>query len=150
MRKARHIAIWCLAALLLSSCASQLAVLIGASREWRREVAPFEALGGSVTATGGGDMGILAGREGIATIELGEKVGDLELAGLAERMERFPNLHTLCLKGPNVTDAGLAHLKGLRQLRSLILYDTRVTEEAAANLERELPQLTVGRIDLKH
>jgi len=147
MRKARYIAIWCLVALLMSSCGSQLVLLIGRLREWKSEVAPFEALGGIVTAAGGGDMGIWAGRDGIASIRLGDKVGDLELAGLAERMERFPNLHTLCLEGPNVTDVGLNHLKGLKQLHSLLLYDTRVTEEAAANLERELPQLTVGRIN---
>ena len=150
MRKARQIAIWCLAALLLSSCGSQLALLIGRLREWKSEVAPFEALGGIVTAAGGGDMGIWAGRDGVAKIHLGDKAGDLELAGLAERMERFPNLHTLCLEGPNVTDVGLNHLKGLRQLHSLLLYDTRVTQEAAANLERELPRLTVGRIKLEH
>jgi hypothetical protein len=127
-----------------------LALLIGRLREWKSEVAPFEALGGIVTANGGGDMGIWAGRDGVAKIRLGDKAGDLELAGLAERMERFPNLHTLCLEGPNVTDVSLNHLKGLRQLHSLLLYDTLVTQEAAANLERELPRLTVGRIKLEH
>lgn len=45
-------------------------------------------------------------------------------------------------------DVGLNDLKGLRPLHSLLLYDTRVTEEAAANLERESPQLTVGRIEI--
>lgn len=75
MRKARHIAIWCLAALLLSSCSSQLALLIGRLREWKSEVAPFEALGGIVAATGGGDMGIWAGRDGDAKIRLGDKAG---------------------------------------------------------------------------
>ena len=149
VRKARRIVIWCLTALLMSRCGSHVVLLVGTLREWRSEVAPFAALGGVVTATGGGDMGLWAGKEGVATIRLGDRVGDRELAGLAERMERFPNLRTLRLEGPNVTDAGLHHLKGLKQLQSLLLCDTQVTEEAVADLERALPQLDVGRIHSK-
>ncbi len=44
---------------------------------------------------------------------------------LAPRMERFPNLRNLSLSGPRVTDAGLAHLAGLGQLRLLVLNGTR-------------------------
>ena len=71
-------------------------------------------------------MGISAGRQGIGSIRLHQNVGDQELAGLAPRMERFPNLYTLSLSGPKVTDAGLAHLAGLGQLRLLVLDGTRV------------------------
>ena len=63
-------------------------------------------------------MGIAAGRAGIAAVRLHENVGDDELAGLAARMKRFPNLRSLSLSGPKVTDAGLARLVGLGQLRT--------------------------------
>jgi hypothetical protein len=108
---------------------------------WNREVAPFKALGARVVATGGGDMGYLAGKEGVSRIYFNENVGDTELAALAKRMERLPNLDTLVLKGPKVADAGLVQLKGLKQLRSLILHDTLVTENGKSELRRSLPNL---------
>ena len=70
-----------------------------------------------------------------------DNVGDAELATLAKRMERFPNLRALGLMGPKVTDAGLAHLKGLKQLTNVYLFDTRVTEQGKTDLRRALPKL---------
>ena len=58
-------------------------------------------------------------------------------------MRRFPNLDTLSLSGPRVTDAGLAHLTGLGQLRALVLDGTRVTAQARSNLKRVLPKLEI-------
>ena len=55
-------------------------------REWIREAAPFRALGARVIASGGGDMGYMADREGIARIHFDENVGDEELAVLAKRI----------------------------------------------------------------
>jgi hypothetical protein len=86
-------------------------------------------------------MGLLAGKAGVAQIYFDENVGDAELAALAKRMERFPNLHTLVLRGPKVTDAGLLFLRGLTQLTRLILFDTRVTEKGKSELLRELPNV---------
>src|SRR5438552_1070873 len=141
MRRVRQIAIGCFVALLIGGCGCQIALVLGRIQEWNNEVAPFAALGARVVATGGDDMGRWAGREGVRCIYFGENVGDAELAGLARRMERFPNLDTLVLEGPNVTDAGLAHLKGLRQLKTLILHGTRVTEKGKLDLQGELPNL---------
>jgi hypothetical protein len=134
---------WSVVIVVIGGCGSVLYPLVQGSLEYQREVAPFHALGGYVTATGGGDMGISAGREGIGSIRLHENVGDQELAGLAPRMERFPNLHALSLSGPRVTDAGLAHLAGLGQLRLLVLDGTRVTAQARSNLKRVLPKLEI-------
>jgi hypothetical protein len=116
-------------------------VLVESARAWRREVAPFEALGARVVAGGGDDMGRLAGRAGVVRISFDENVGDAELASLAKRMEGFPNLDTLMLRGPKVTDAGLVHLRGMRQLTNLRLFNTRVTEKGRSELMRELPRL---------
>ena len=140
----RKLAPWTAVIVVIGGCGSILYPLVQGSLEYKREVAPFRALGGYVTATGGGDMGITAGREGIGSIRLHENVGDHELASLAPRMERFPNLRDLSLSGPRVTDAGLAHLAGLGQLRLLVLNGTRVTAQARSNLKRVLPKLEIN------
>ena len=44
-----------------------------------------------------------------------------------------------------VTDAGLASLKGLRQLQTLVLKGTRVTDAGVADLQKALPQLKIIR-----
>lgn len=141
MRKARLLAIKCLVAFLVVGCGCQIVTVVEQMRAWGKAVAPFEALGARVSATGGDDMGRLAGREGVSRIMFSENVGDVELARLVKRMEQFPNLDTVVLEGPKVTDAGLAHLKSLKQLRKLLLYNTRVTEKGKADLQQELSNL---------
>src|SRR4051794_25437402 len=115
-RIARTVAIWTIVASLIGGCCSLCAQFIGGFIEFGREVAPFEALGARVVATGGDDFGRGAGREGVSAIYFNDNVGDAVLAKLATRMERFPNLYALRLEGPGVTDAGLVHLKGLKNL----------------------------------
>jgi len=139
----RSFAFWCVAAVLIGGCGSQLALVVLAVREWRREVAPFEAVGARVRASGGADMGRLSGRAGVQSISFYENVGDAELASLGPRMERFPNLDSIVLEGPGISDAGLAHLKGLRQLKTLNLLNTRATPEGIAELRGVLPGLSV-------
>lgn len=46
---------------------------------------------------------------------------------------------------PGVTDAGLKHLTQLLRLTELRLYETKVTDDGEANLNRTLPALNVGR-----
>jgi hypothetical protein len=139
-----RLAPWCVVIVVVGGCGSILYPIVQGTLEYKREAAPFRALGGYVTATGGGDMGITAGREGIGLIRLHENVGDQELARLAPRMQRFPNLYVLSLSGTNITDAGLAHLAGLSQLRLLVLNGTRVTQTASSNLKRALPKLEIN------
>jgi hypothetical protein len=45
--------------------------------------------------------------------------------------------------GERVTDAGLAHLKGLTELRWLDLRKTRVTDAAIRDLQKALPHCTI-------
>ena len=44
-----------------------------------------------------------------------------------------------------VTDAGLVHLKGLKNLRELRLYGSEVTEEGADDLRQALPNCRITR-----
>ncbi len=52
---------------------------------------------------------------------------------------------TLMLNETSITDAGLAHLSGLTNLRGLDLRGTRVTEEGVAQLQRALPNCRIER-----
>ncbi len=61
----------------------------------------------------------------------GSKVTDAGLAPVAQ----LTNLRRLRLEKTAVTDAGLAHLKGLANLEYLNLYGTPVTDAGLANLE---------------
>ena len=53
------------------------------------------------------------------------------------------SLSLLKLMSTQVTDAGLAHLKGLTNLRQVYLDDTRVTGTGERTLRRALPSLVV-------
>lgn len=68
----------------------------------------------------------------------GTKVTDAGLASLA----KLPNLRILHLEKTAVSDAGLAHLKGLNGLEYLNLYGTQVTDAGLSQLE--------GLKNLKH
>ena len=61
-------------------------------------------------------------------------------------LARLPDLQTVGLHGPDVTDRALAHLAGARKLRVLILYGSRVTGAglAALGLKPELSTLKLG------
>jgi hypothetical protein len=142
-RRLRAVAIGCIVVVFVGGCCNLFLGVIGGLLEYNREVAPFAELGGGVTATGGGDMGVTAGRDGIGRIHLRENVGDRELARLVGRMERFPNLDTLYLSGPKVTDVSLALLGRLKQLDMLVLDGTRASEEGKADLMRKLPNLRI-------
>ena len=42
-----------------------------------------------------------------------------------------------------MTDDGFDHLKGLNQLKTLVLYDTQVTDEKRQELLRAIPRLRI-------
>ena len=54
------------------------------------------------------------------------------------------DLRGLRLSGTKVSDAGLEHLKGLRKLQGLYLYNTQVTEEGMKKLRQTLPYCGIG------
>jgi hypothetical protein len=61
-----------------------------------------------------------------------------------EKAKRNP-IVSVDLSDTRVTDAGLKHLAGLRQLRRLDLPVTRVTDEGIADLKQALPKLEIKK-----
>ena len=56
------------------------------------------------------------------------------------------NLKSLCLGGKrNITDAGLAHLKGLTNLTYLDLGKTQITDAGVAELQQALPKCRIRK-----
>ena len=64
---------------------------------------------------------------------------DADLAGLSE----LPDLELLDLRGTQITDAGLTHLKWLQRLRELYLDGTWVSARGVIRLADELPQCDI-------
>ena len=65
-------------------------------------------------------------------------------AGLAH-LKGMTKLQTLDLADAQVTDAGLKHLHGLAQLKVLYLGGTNVTEAGVQELQKALPKATINR-----
>jgi hypothetical protein len=65
-------------------------------------------------------------------------------AGL-EHLKGLTQLRTLFLGYTSVTDAGLKHLKGLTQLQSPGLTETKVTDAGIAELGKALPNCRILR-----
>jgi hypothetical protein len=63
-------------------------------------------------------------------------------AGLAF-LGRLPQLRQLNLAGTKVTDAGLEHIRGLTQLEDLHLAGTQVTDEGVKKLQQALPNCQI-------
>jgi hypothetical protein len=61
-------------------------------------------------------------------------------------LEPLAELEWLDLSGCPITDAGLKHLKGLKNLRTVILSHTGVTREGMKDLQRALPDVSIGAI----
>ncbi len=57
----------------------------------------------------------------------------------------MPKLRTLWLDATQLTDAGLAQLKGLSTLKNLSLTKTKVTSSGVEALRKALPQVAVER-----
>ena len=62
-----------------------------------------------------------------------------------EMLGRLRRLRSLNLIGAEITDAGLQHLSGLAQLKTLRLANTRLSAEAIARLQLELPLCAITR-----
>ncbi len=72
----------------------------------------------------------------------GPKVTDAGLASL----QGINNIEQIDLKGTATTDAGLMHLKNMTHLAHLVVSDTDVTEAGVARLKKALPQLQVTHL----
>ena len=64
-----------------------------------------------------------------------------------ECLQRFPRLEELWFslspKNSRITDAGLKHLRGMKQLKLVHFYGTQVTPEGATELRKWLPNTRV-------
>ena len=60
-------------------------------------------------------------------------------------LKRMPSLMNLWLADTNVTDSGLAQLKGLANLDQLNLRGTKVTDAGVSELRKLMPELKVTR-----
>ncbi len=80
-------------------------------------------------------------------LEIDEGVGfeDRDLQALAGALQSLPTLRTLSLRGSPITDAGLAHLHGLTQVREFDCMWTNVTDEGIDALQEALPRCHVTR-----
>jgi hypothetical protein len=66
-------------------------------------------------------------------------------AGL-KYVSSFSGLETLSLENTRVTDAGLRHLRGLRNLQRLYLgANSSVSDAGAADLQARLPHVAIAR-----
>ena len=79
------------------------------------------------------------GKPIVSVVLDGPKVTDAGLKHLAG----LKQLRALTLGGTKVTDKGLKHLAGLKQLRELILSGTKVTGKGKADLKKALPKLKI-------
>jgi hypothetical protein len=75
----------------------------------------------------------------VLTFNNTKKVTDGGLKHLAGLKE----LRSLGLNGTQVTDPGLKELAGLKQLISLELFNTKVTDKGKADLKKALPKLRI-------
>ena len=74
--------------------------------------------------------------------ELGKVIAIIPAAGLGVRMGNTRK-QFLRLDGTPITDAGLVHLRGLKQLETLSLEKTKVTPEGIKRLRTALPKVRI-------
>jgi hypothetical protein len=58
---------------------------------------------------------------------------------------KMAGLETLDLTSTKISDAGLAHLYGLKNLKTLTVRHTEVTAAGADKLQKALPQCNIER-----
>ncbi|MCY2931511.1 MAG: hypothetical protein NTV86_18880 [Planctomycetota bacterium] len=92
------------------------------------------------------DVGRLQVLTGLRELRLGG--GEITDVGLAHLKGIKVQKLTLDLTGPKITDAGLAHLKGLDALDTLEFHQAAITDDGLANLEglKALRQLVIPKM----
>lgn len=80
--------------------------------------------------------------ESLTKLTLNDSQLDITDTGLAQ-LKGMSNLKELDLHSIKLTDAGLVHLKGLTKLKTLVLRNTQVTNEGREELLRTNPGLRI-------
>jgi|GEM_PF-1741144 len=70
----------------------------------------------------------------VVAIKIGVEIDDDQLGTLAKLLPAFPQLKSLQLKSPMITDIGAAHLKRVFQLRNLSLEQAAITDAGLMRL----------------
>jgi hypothetical protein len=68
---------------------------------------------------------------------------DITAAGM-RHLGTLPNLKTMMVYNGAAGDEGMLELRNCTKLESLAIYDTRITEDAIAELHRYIPSVRVG------
>ncbi len=79
----------------------------------------------------------------VTEVELNLAAEDDEIAVFIGSIEDFPYLTELRLCTPSLTDAGLAKLKGLTQLKDLTLLESNVSNTGIADIQKALPNCKI-------
>ena len=125
-----------------------------------RRVDRLSALGTSIITISGGEpllhpaleqiirhirkRGIIAGMITNGYLLTRERILSLNDAGL-EHLKGLKNLRILSLVGTQITDAGLESLKDLENLQELYVAGTKVTEDGVKKLTEALPKLKIAK-----
>ncbi len=117
---------------------------VGTSDAEAQAIAQIEKAGGSVRQIAQNDEH----REVDFHLQ-GTSCNDEQLASLAKIKNivslGLVNLTYLNLYGAAVTDAGLAQLTGLKNLRNLYVWQTKVTDEGIQKLKQALPGVNIDK-----
>lgn len=72
-----------------------------------------------------------------------ESIADLRNAPISDRdlitMEELQQCNVLDLEGTEITDQGLQYLRGMKNIKALVVGKTHVTEEAVFRLQQSIP-----------
>jgi internalin A len=71
----------------------------------------------------------------VVSVKLRYEIDDGQLARLVKLLKAFPELKSLELGSPHVTDSGLSHLKPLARLRQLSLEQSAITDASLMDLK---------------
>jgi hypothetical protein len=86
-------------------------------------------------------------REYLVSLSPPRRLTDSDLASLKPHLEALPQLRELDLCRTDITDRGLSELRGLTQLKTLILgsdlYPTPLTEDGVSEIRKALPNTEI-------
>ena len=109
-------------------------------REANRITEPIARLGGFVRYSGDGSAILGSGVDGATDVVFkNARLVDEDLAAIRPALEALPNIKYVYFAESPITDDGLIHLSGLKQVEWIHFRDTLVTPEGVTRLQKLLP-----------